>query len=65
MSGQCLAQNCQLNQNCFFSVSGLICLCEDEKCPENRTCVTDGACYTSVRKEGDTVKYKFKYVHFF
>lgn len=44
----------------YLQVSGLICLCEDEKCPENKTCVTDGACFTSVYKEGDQLKYIFK-----
>ncbi|XP_060554498.1 TGF-beta receptor type-1-like isoform X2 [Ruditapes philippinarum] len=44
---------------CCTSVTGLYCLCEDEMCPESKTCITDGACFTSIyKKEGKEI-YKF------
>ncbi|XP_052235550.1 TGF-beta receptor type-1-like isoform X2 [Dreissena polymorpha] len=45
------------------NVQGLICLCEYENCPENKTCYTDGACFTNIFKDGDKFVYQFKCIH--
>lgn len=45
----------------YHHVAALLCLCEDEAgmCPENKTCYTDGACFTSVRQHNGQMYYKF------
>lgn len=59
MEIQLLARAIFMLSVCCQGALGLICLCEDEMCPENKTCVTDGACFTSVYKHKDRKVYKF------
>ncbi|XP_045179301.1 TGF-beta receptor type-1-like isoform X2 [Mercenaria mercenaria] len=58
-------ENKMLSSAVFFlafactTVTGLICLCEDEMCPNNKTCITDGACFTSIYRYKGKKVYKF------
>ncbi|KAL4217080.1 TGF-beta receptor type-1 [Mactra antiquata] len=47
--------------NILTQTEGLKCFCEDvdERCPEDKVCETDGACYSSVRKDEGKVVHKF------